>query len=119
MDPVANICNPRYLKSIDRFQNSYISCFLTAGNVKFLLLTAPTETAPSTTSRSSNRFSTSSTATVYNPTAPATEEAVKNFFMDVYDVWVKTIMSPFYQLDMKVTSPVFRSRVAAAAKKYL
>jgi hypothetical protein len=55
----------------------------------------------------------------YSPTAPATEEAVKNFFVDVYDVWVKTVMNPFHGLDDRVTSPVFRARVAAAAKKYL
>lgn len=55
----------------------------------------------------------------YNPTSPATEEAVKNFFVDVYDGWVKTIMNPFYVVDDRVTSPIFRQRVASAAKKYL
>jgi trafficking protein particle complex subunit 2 len=55
----------------------------------------------------------------FNPTAPATEEAIKNFFLDVYDAWVKTIMNPFYAPNMPVLSPVFRQKVAAAAKKYL
>jgi trafficking protein particle complex subunit 2 len=55
----------------------------------------------------------------FNPTAPATEDAIKNFFLDVYDVWVKTVMNPFYAPNMPVLSPVFRQRVAAAAKKYL
>jgi len=55
----------------------------------------------------------------YNALAPQTEEAVKNFFTDVYDVWLKTVMSPFYNLDQDITSPVFRQRVAAAARKYL
>jgi hypothetical protein len=58
---------------------------------------------------------------VYNPTSPVTEEAVKNFFVDVYEVWVKTIMNPFFHVGNGdvVKSPVFRARVAAAAKKYL
>lgn len=58
---------------------------------------------------------------VYNPTAPATEEAVKNFMFEVYESWVKTIMNPFFNVGVgeQVRSPVFRSRVAAAAKKYL
>lgn len=47
------------------------------------------------------------------------EEGVKNFFLEVYDGWVKTIMSPFYSLNTPVRSPVFRARVTAAARKYL
>ncbi|KAI9837798.1 MAG: hypothetical protein M1819_006732 [Sarea resinae] len=102
-----------YLKVIDRFYNNYISCFLTGGNIKFLLLHAPTQPSPaSATSRSS-------TSIAANPTAPATEEAIRQFFVDVYEVWVKTLMNPFYHVDMEVRSPVFRNRVAAAGKKYL
>ena len=101
----------RYLKCIDKFFNNYISCFVTAGNAKFLLLHQPP--APSSTS------SRSSTAIGANPTSPATEEAIKMFFTEVYDNWVKAIMSPFYRANMEVTSPVFRARVAAAGRKYL
>jgi len=37
----------------------------------------------------------------------------------VYEAWVKCIMNPFYDVNMEVTSPVFRGRVAAAAKRHL
>ncbi|GJC80717.1 transport protein particle subunit [Colletotrichum liriopes] len=102
----------RYLKIVDKFFNNYVSCFVTAGNVKFLLLHQPS--APSSTASSR-----SSTAIGANPTSPATEEAIKNFFQEVYENWVKTILSPFYRVNMEVKSPVFRSRVAAAGRKYL
>jgi hypothetical protein len=82
-------------------------------DIKFLLLHAPSQ--PSTTT-SSTRASTSIAA---NPTSPQTEEAIRQFFVEVYENWVKTIMSPFYQVNMEVKSPIFRARVAAAAKKYL
>ena len=121
--------NLRYLKSIDRFPPStYISAFITANNIKFLLLTCPASSAdlPGGSSRtsltsaaSSARSSAYPSAATYNPTAPATEEAVKNFFYEVYDAWLKTLMNPFYGIDMPIGSPVFRGRVAAAAKKYL
>ncbi|CEI68651.1 unnamed protein product [Fusarium venenatum] len=101
----------RYLKCIDKFFNNYISCFVTAGNVKFLLLHQPI--VPTGTS------SRSSTAIGANPTSQATEEAIKLFFTEVYENWVKAIMSPFYRANMEVRSPIFRTRVAAAGRKYL
>ncbi|KAH6654614.1 Sedlin [Truncatella angustata] len=87
-----------YLKNIDRFFNSYISCFMTPSNTKFLLLHQP---IPPTGG------------------SPQTEEAVKNFFTEVYENWVKASMSPFYRLNQEITSPVFRQRIAAAGRKYL
>jgi hypothetical protein len=98
---------------VDKFFNNYISCFATAGNVKFLLLHQPpaTSTAPST--------SRSSTSIGANPTSPQTEEAIKSFFNEVYENYLKAIMSPFYKVNMEIRSPYFRQRVAAAGKKYL
>ena len=49
----------------------------------------------------------------------ATEEAVRQFFAEVYENWVKTSLNPFYKIDMEIKSPTFRQRIAAAAKKYL
>lgn len=103
----------RYLKVIDKFFNNYISCFVTGANVKFLLLHQP---IGSGTGSGSSRSSTSIAA---NPTSAATEEAIKNFFVEVYENWVKAVMSPFYKVNMEVKSPIFRQRVVAAGKKYL
>lgn len=103
----------RYLKVIDKFFNNYISCFVTGANVKFLLLHQPTGTG------SGSGSSRSSTSIAANPTSAATEEAIKNFFLEVYENWVKAVMSPFYRVNMEVKSPIFRQRVYAAGKKYL
>ncbi|KAI0542343.1 Sedlin [Xylaria digitata] len=105
-----------YLKCIDRFYNNYVSCFLTGGNVKFMLLHQPPSSSVSSTANNP-RSSTSTIAT--NPTSPQTEEAVRAFMLEVYESWVKTIMSPFYRVNMEVRSPIFRQRVAAAGRKYL
>ncbi|KHO00683.1 Sedlin [Metarhizium album ARSEF 1941] len=101
-----------YLKCIDKFFNNYISCFVTGANVKFLLLHQPVVPTSTSSSRSS-------TAIGANPTSPATEEAIKMFFTEVYDNWVKAVMNPFYRANTDVASPVFRARVAAAGRKYL
>ncbi|KAA8629823.1 hypothetical protein SMACR_05285 [Sordaria macrospora] len=147
-----------YLKLVDRFFTSYISCFLTASNIKFLLLHQPPSSSssglpasstttlgqhpPSSTSTSSlsvipslstltggggnsstitltGGASRTSTSIAANPTSPQTEEAIRNFFAEVYENYVKAIMSPFYKTNMEIRSPVFRARVAAAGRKYL
>jgi len=101
-----------YLKCIDKFFNNYMSCFITGGNVKFLLLHQPSQPVGSATSRVS-------TSIGANPTGAATEEAIKNFFTEIYENWIKATMNPFYKVNMEVRSPIFRSRVAAAGRKYL
>jgi hypothetical protein len=107
-----------YLKHVDRHQSSYISAFITGNSTKFMLLCNPDTHA---TSRSSLSVSAAAARqpSGYNPAAPSVEEGVKNFFLEVYDAWVKTIMSPFYSLNAPVRSPVFRARVLGAARKYL
>ncbi|KAF2003958.1 Sedlin [Amniculicola lignicola CBS 123094] len=124
---------PMYLKHIDKYQYNYISCWITGANVRFLLLTRPRDEALGLTSGGAGvaggskgslaggRGALGGAAGLYNPTNPATEEAVKNFFVDVYEVWVKTVMNPFFRVGNGdvVKSPVFRARVAAAAKKFL
>ncbi|CAK7220335.1 TRAPP subunit [Sporothrix bragantina] len=138
-----------YLKCVDKFFHNYVSCFVTGANTKFLLLHQPTtasntpyaygsaggaggaggpmmaasgllgagnNVASAVTAAASSR---ASTAIGANPTSAATEEAIKNFFNEVYENWIKTTMSPFYKANMEIRSPVFRARVAAAGKKYL
>ncbi|KAL9104617.1 MAG: hypothetical protein Q9163_000482 [Psora crenata] len=133
-----------YLKRIDHFASSYISCFLTPTSTRFLLLhlphppnTAPqTKTSPmsfppfvpytsipstSTTTAGSHVSGTggSSTSIPNNPTSQQTEEAIRQFFGEVFEVWIKANMSPFQSTEGKLRSPVFRQRAIAAGKKYL
>ncbi|RJE25158.1 hypothetical protein PHISCL_02497 [Aspergillus sclerotialis] len=120
-----------YLKHIDTYPPAaaYISAFLTPSGTRFLLLHQPPQ-PPSTSSTggssllsssfsgaSSSRASSSSVAA--NPTSPQTEEAVRQFMNEVYENYVKTIMSPFYRQGMEIRSPVFRTKVTAAGRKWL
>ncbi len=130
----------RYLKRVDQFASSHISTFLTPTSTRFMLLhlphppnTAPQSTAspnsfppftpytstPASTTTGSRSSSSSSTSIPNNPTSPQTEEAIRAFFGEVFEVWIKAIMSPFGSVEGKLGSPVFRQRVVAAGKKYL
>lgn len=57
--------------------------------------------------------------TALHPPNPASEEAIRLFFAEVYELWCKTCMNPFFRIDMEIRSPVFRQRVHAAARRYL
>lgn len=135
----------RYLKKIDSFQNNHIHTFITGGNVKFMLLMNPDPAATAYSSFQASPPSRPSTARqstliANNPSSQQTEDAVRQFMSEVrhpapfttfhtdispswheqvYEAWMKCIMNPFYATDQPVTSPVFRSRVSTAAKKYL
>ncbi|KAJ6124688.1 hypothetical protein N7471_012005 [Penicillium samsonianum] len=121
-----------YLKHIDTYPPAaaYITAFLTPSGARFLLLHQPPN-LPSSTSTSSGLGSSSllgtagsttrasSSSIAANPTSPQTEEAVRQFMNEVYESYVKTAMSPFYKQGMEIKSPVFRTRVTAAGKKWL
>jgi hypothetical protein len=106
----------RYLKTIDRHQTTHISAFITGANVRFLLLS---QASPSPVAAGGSSARTNAAFAAFNPLAPATEEAIKNFFLEVYDAWVKTVMSPFWRGDQEIGSLVFRGKVAAAGRKFL
>lgn len=117
----------RFLKTIDRFQNNHIFCFLTGGNVKFLLLMNPDPNVtsygsymPPTATKGTGASGTRQAGSITNnPTSTQTEEAVKSFMGEVYELWIKHIMNPLHVADRAVSSPAFRANVAASAKKYL
>ncbi|KAF2843401.1 trafficking protein particle complex subunit 2/Sedlin [Patellaria atrata CBS 101060] len=108
-----------YLKAIDTHPptSSHVSCFLTPNNIRFMLLVQPHLGNPRASSAVGGRSG--YRGEVYNPTAPATEEAIRGFFNEVFGDWIKATMNPFYGRDDRITSPVFRGRVMTAAKKFL
>ena len=133
--------NIRYLKRVDQFASSHISTFITPTSTRFMLLHLPhppntnptsqpmpnsfppftpyTSVPPSSSAASRGTSSSSSTSIPNNPTSPQTEEAIRQFFGEVFEVWMKAIMNPFASMEGKIGSPVFRQRVVAAGRKYL
>ena len=134
----------RYLKRVDHFASAHISTFLTPTSTRFMLLHlphppnqypqtpqltpttfppfAPYTSIPSTSSTpsiSKPSSSSGSTGIPNNATSPQAEEAIRGFFGEVFEVWIKAIMNPFTSTEDKIVSPVFRQRIIAAGKKYL
>lgn len=140
--------NQLYLKVVDNYYGYMISSMVTAGNIRFLLLHKPGAASSlssgisgaSISSESSISGSPSSGSGVgagsgHNTGASSligsgssnssssyyshNEEPIRQFFFDVYDLYVKTLLSPFYFVNQPITSPVFDQKVRVLAKKYL
>mmetsp|Transcript_20256 Transcript_20256/g.62416 ORF Transcript_20256/g.62416 Transcript_20256/m.62416 type:complete len:138 (+) Transcript_20256:92-505(+) len=79
-----------YLKVVDKWNDQFVYAFVTGGHAKFLLLTDGKN-----------------------------EDAVRNFFQDVYGEYVKVVMNPFWKYDTPIISKKFDQSVRALAKRYL
>ncbi|CDK27755.1 unnamed protein product [Kuraishia capsulata CBS 1993] len=82
--------NQLYLKTIDSFYGYQVSAYVTPGNVKFMLL--------------------------HDVKA---EESIRQFFIEINDLYVKMLLSPFYNFNESIKSGSFDMRVRLLAKKYL
>lgn len=80
-----------YLKVVDKVNHQMVSVFLTASHVKFMLLHG----------------------------GKHSEDSVKNFFTEVYELYVKLSMNPFYKFDTAITSSLFDARVHSVGRRYL
>ncbi|KAJ3189163.1 Trafficking protein particle complex subunit 2 [Gaertneriomyces sp. JEL0708] len=90
VDDLVWTTNSMYLKVVDKFNEWFISAFVTASGVRFMLLHDTQNT-----------------------------DGIRNFFQDVHELYIKVLLNPFMEPNSKITSPQFDARLKALARKWL
>ncbi|EDO14344.1 hypothetical protein Kpol_182p2 [Vanderwaltozyma polyspora DSM 70294] len=86
-----------YFGKVDHFYGLIITAYVTYSGMKFVMVHG------------------SSTAT----TAQVDDNSVKLFYQEVHELYIKTLMNPFYTPGTPISSSAFDSRVRTLARKYL
>ncbi|KYQ89232.1 trafficking protein particle complex subunit 2 [Tieghemostelium lacteum] len=81
--------NNMYLKIIDKYNKYNISSYVTAGQIKLMLLHEKKD-----------------------------EDPIRSFFTEVHDIYLKYLLNPFYTFNTPITSPTFDARVRKLGAKY-
>ncbi|QLG73795.1 hypothetical protein HG535_0F03060 [Zygotorulaspora mrakii] len=92
-----NVTDNCYLGKVDHFYGLAITAYLTFSGMKFVMIHGNLD----------------------KNSTQVDDNAVKSFYQEVHELYIKTLMNPFYKINDPITSAAFDTRVRSLARKYL
>ncbi|CAI4055978.1 hypothetical protein SKDZ_02G3600 [Saccharomyces kudriavzevii ZP591] len=86
-----------YLGKVDHFYGLAITAYISYGGMKFVMIHGNSA----------------------NSNVVIDDNNIKSFYQEVHELYLKTLMNPFYKITDPITSPAFDSRVRTLARKHL
>ncbi|RKP36789.1 Sedlin [Dimargaris cristalligena] len=79
-----------YLKTLDKYNELNVSCYVTPSNTRFILL-------------HENKA----------------DDNIKTFLAECHEFYIKILCNPFYTVNTPIVSPTFEQRVKSLARRFL
>lgn len=108
-----------YLSRVDHFYGHVVTAYITYSGLKFVMVhcnvNGVTEGGNNNNTNDSNNQ-----AMVTGPGLVHVDDTkCKKFYQEVHELYVKTLLNPFYKLGQAISSPEFNARVHLIANKHL
>lgn len=110
IDDVQWSSNVFNLGRIDSFYGLLVNAFITQGNIKFILCHD---------SNTNSNHGSGGIGSGGSSTSKYDDNSIKQFFMEVNELYVKCLLNPFYAVNDPISSPDFDLRIKLIARKYL
>lgn len=125
-----------YLSKVDHFYGHVVTAYVTYSGIKFVMVHCNTNGMIKEdgidVENNKNNNGGSGTAILHvdnsngddfifmgNGLVTIDDNKCKKFYQEVHELYVKTLLNPFYKLGQPINSPEFNIRVHLVAKKYL
>ena len=106
-----------YLGKVDHFYGLSITAYLTYGGMKFVMIHGTTGDLGGSAGGNISGDDVGGNAS--KSAVQIDDNALKLFYQEVHELYIKTLMNPFYRLNDPITTPAFDKRVRALARKHI
>ncbi|CCD25171.1 TRAPP subunit TRS20 NDAI_0E03540 [Naumovozyma dairenensis CBS 421] len=113
-----------YLGKVDHFYGLSITAYLTYNGMKFVMIHG--DASKSNTNEKDITFnyneeinSKTSNGNRNKAMVPLDDNAIRSFYQEVHELYIKALMNPFYNLNDPINDSSFDMRVRRLAKKYI